>query len=125
MMYRLLQEGLKSLIVISVSPNVLDIPGTILTDGNAAADITRFYPSPDGLENLDESLIYAQSWNDPDFWTKIEKKRVRCTEVLVPDWISPAYIMGCYASSSSVQASCLQVASSLRIVINRSIYFNG
>ena len=125
MMYKLLPKGLASLIVVRVSPDVLDIPGTVLADGNAAAEVTRFYPSPEGLENLDENLIYAQSWNDPDYWTKVEKKRVRCAEVLVPQLISPAYITGCYAGSSSVQASCLQVVGSLRIVINRSIYFNG
>jgi hypothetical protein len=125
MMYKLLQKGLTNLIVICVSPDVLGIPGTILTDGNAAAEVTGFYPSPDGLGNLDENLIYAQSWNDPDYWTKVEKKRVRCAEVLVPELISPAYIRSCYADNSSVRASCRQVAGSLRIEINRSMYFNG
>jgi ssDNA thymidine ADP-ribosyltransferase, DarT len=62
------------LVVIRVSPDVLDIPDTVVTDGNAANGATRFYPSPEGLQHLDSTRIFAWSWNDSDPWVKREEK---------------------------------------------------
>src|SRR5580704_12288136 len=45
-------QGEPDLVVIRVSPDVFDIPDTVITDGNAASGPTRFYPSPGGLRNL-------------------------------------------------------------------------
>ncbi len=44
MMYCLLDQP--DLIVVRVSSEVLDIPNSVVTDGNAASGVTRFYPSP-------------------------------------------------------------------------------
>ena len=123
MMSRLLYDGVHGLIVVRISSDVLDIPGTILTDGNAAADATRFYSSPGGLSNLDDTLIYAISWNDQDFWRKIEKKRVRNAEVLVPNMVGTEYIRGCYASDATMRTKCQMLAGTLEVGINETIYF--
>ena len=53
MMYYLRNEP--DLVVIRVSPDVLDIPNAVVTDGNAASGPTRFYPSPGGLRHLDST----------------------------------------------------------------------
>ena len=47
MMYYLQDEP--DLVVIRVSPDVLDIPDTVVTDGNAAAGPTLFLPSPQAV----------------------------------------------------------------------------
>lgn len=54
MMYRLIHKRHDSLVVLRVSSEVLDIPNldipnTVVTDGNAATYGTRFHPSPEGL----------------------------------------------------------------------------
>ncbi len=61
MMYFLVNQGHDDLVVIRVSQAVLDIPDTVLADGNAASDGTRFYPSPSGLGNLNSTLIFAST----------------------------------------------------------------
>src|SRR5689334_2999916 len=77
------KDGWRDLMVVRVSPTVLDLEGVAITDGNAASDGTRFYAAPGGVVELDETAVYAEWWTDPDPWMKQEKKRMRCAEVLV------------------------------------------
>jgi ssDNA thymidine ADP-ribosyltransferase, DarT len=114
-------QGDPDLIVIRVSPDVLDIPDTVVTDGNAASGPTRFYPSPGGLQYLDSSRIFAWSWNDQDPWVKKEKKRVRQAEVLVPYLVPSEYIEGCYVDTRQKRGKLLD---DLPVVdVRREIFF--
>ena len=72
MMYCLLHR--EDLVVVRVSADVLDIPDTVVTDGNAASAGTRFYPAPEGLRHLNPELIFARYWTDSDYWQMKEKK---------------------------------------------------
>jgi hypothetical protein len=94
------------LVVLRVSPDVLDIAHTIVTDGNAASTTTRFYDPITQLELLDHSSIHAVSWNDPDPFVKAEKKRQRCAEVLVPQLVPPSMLTGCYVELPGHVAKC-------------------
>lgn len=122
MMSRLMFDGVKDLIVVRVSADVLDLPGTIITDGNAAADITKFL-TPQRLGELDERRVYAVSWNDPDEFRKLELKRLRCAEVLVPDRVHPSYIKGCYILESSQCASCLNQVPGWTVEVRPYVFF--
>lgn len=121
MMYRL--RNLPDLIVIRVSPEVLDIPDTVVADGNAANLPTRFYPAPDALWRLDSTRIFASSWDDPDPWVKIEKKRIRQAEVLVPDLVPSEYIEGCYVDTREKRRTCLAFEDLPAVDVRREIFF--
>ena len=121
MMYYL--QGEPDLVVIRVSSDVRDIPDTVVTDGNAAAGPTRFYPSPGGLRHLDSTRIFAWSWNDPDPWVKIEKKRVRQAEVLVPHLVPSGYIEGCYVDTREKRKACLAFDDLSAVDVRREIFF--
>jgi hypothetical protein len=95
----------------------------VLTDGNAAADATRFLPSPEGLAELDEGAVYAEWWTNPDYWTYLEKKRRRCAEVLVPDAIEPRYLLGCYVLDADGVEGCQAIAPNLEAVVRRHVFF--
>jgi hypothetical protein len=114
---------LPDLVVIRVSPEVLDIPDTVVADGNAATWNTRFYPSPGGLVNLDSELIFATYWTDPDYMTYLEKKRARNAEVLVPNLISSEYIEGCYVDTEEKRRACLELQRLLAVDVRREIFF--
>lgn len=98
MMFYLKENEQKPIVVLRIDTAVLDLPHVAISDGNAASDITRFYPSPDGLAALTEELVFAESWNHPDYWTKRELKRKRCAEVLVPHRIPVEFIKGILAA---------------------------
>jgi ssDNA thymidine ADP-ribosyltransferase, DarT len=86
--------------VLRISPTVLDLPGVVITDRNAASDYARFYPSPRGLANVEGDLIFAEYWTHPD--DQIEEwrhKSIMCAEVLAPDRVGPEHILGGYVSN--------------------------
>jgi hypothetical protein len=116
-------QNLPDLVVIRVSPAVLDIPDTVVADGNAATWNTRFYPSPDGLANLDSELIFATYWTDPDYMRYLEKKRVRNAEVLVPNLVPSEYIEGCYVDTQEKRRACLVLEDLPAVDVRREIFF--
>jgi ssDNA thymidine ADP-ribosyltransferase, DarT len=123
MMFTLLKNDRSDLIVIRVAEVVLDLPDTVLTDGNAASDGTRFYPSPEGLANLDSGLIFAKYWTDANFWPIQEKKRVRNAEVLVPNVVSSQYVEGCYVDTLDKRSFCLKFDQLPSVTVREEIFF--
>jgi hypothetical protein len=109
--------------VIRISSDILDTPGTVIADGNAAAAGTRFDPSPAGLAGLDEQRVYAVYWMDSDIWTYYEKKRQRCAEVLVPHVVHPDLLIGCYVCEDSVLRPCREAAPDLEVVVSKRVFF--
>lgn len=109
MMYVLSRDqGHENLAVIAVASTILELPGVIISDGNAASFGTLFtFPDEAGLGKLDETRVLAQYWTDSDSYAQTEKKRQRCAEVLVPNYIPPHYL-------TSIHCSCQKSESTLR-----------
>lgn len=122
MMYRLIDHR-DNLAVVRINSSILDIPGTVISDGNAASGITLFSPSPSGIEGLSENLVFAVSWNSSDPWDKIERKRVRCAEVLVPNAIPPSFLEGCYAAHPRAADHCKMRVPDCEVTVNEYIFF--
>ena len=111
------------LVVVRVSPDVLDIPDTVVTDGNSATWNTRFDPSSEGLANLDSELVFATYWTDNNYMRYLEKKRARCAEVLVPNLVSSEYIEGCYVDTQEKRRACLEHEDLPAVDVRREIFF--
>ena len=75
------------LIVLCVDRKLLQEPGVVFTDGNAASGATRFFYNLADLKELDWDCLEAERWNDFD-----DGKRKRCAEVLVPDRVPLARV---------------------------------
>jgi len=116
----------QELCVIRISTDVLDIPGTIITDRNAGAAYPRFYRSPVGLVYLDHDTVFAEDWRHPGdkraYWNH---KAIKCAEVLVPDRVGPEYIEGTYVSCKQAKANLLHVAGQVVVDINGHIFFQS
>jgi hypothetical protein len=95
MMFRR-QEQAHDLCVLRISIMVLALPGTVITDQNAASDYVRFL-HPRQWQVLDFDAIYAMDWRHPDdqiaHWRHSSQK---CAEVLVPQRVEPIYVTGAY-----------------------------
>jgi hypothetical protein len=122
MMYKR-KNGVVPLAVVRLHPAVLDLPGAVITDGNAASDNTSFSPSPSGLARLDEERVYAEWWDNPDYWTKVELKRARCAELLVPDRVEPRFILGCYVDRWDRRPECIAQVPGLVVEVNAYVFF--
>ena len=117
-MLRKILRSHEELTIFRVSTDVFDIPGSIIADGNASSDYTRFYPSPDGLASLQSPLVLAKYWTSQDPYEYLHRKRSRCAELLVPDDIPPQLIIGAYVSCTKAQTSMFQAGFALLADIN-------
>lgn len=113
------------LCVMRVSPEVLDIPGTVVTDGNAASPYVLFAAAPDGLSHVDRDLTFAHYWTDPDPIQYWRRKSRKCAEVLVPNTINPSFLLGAYVSSDESLKQMNSIAPNFPVEVNRSIFFLG
>lgn len=113
------------LCLLRISPDVLDLPGVVIADRNASADLVRFDPSPAGLGNISTELVFAKYWNHDDpIRTKLHGSLV-CAEVLVPDVVSPEYITGAYTSCEESADEFLDSIDDdeFKVTIKPSVFF--
>jgi hypothetical protein len=111
--------------VLLIDPTVLDLPGTVVADGNAGSrgGYTLFSPSPAGLAGLDRDLVRAEYWTDPEYFAYCERKRKRCAEILVPDRVPPEYIVGVRVSCAASQSAVGAIAPGLPCHIDPHLFF--
>lgn len=121
MLFRRREEG--RVCVLAVNPAVLDAPGAIIADGNAASGYTSFRPSPDGLAALDRDQIFAEYWTDPDLITYWRKKSAKCAELLVPDRVPPALVVRVYVGDDINRAEADRLSLGWPVTVDRHLFF--
>jgi len=119
------QDQHEGLCVLRVSSDVLDLPGTVIADGNAASDYTRFGTSPRGLDMIEAAAVLAEYWSDrnDDQATAWDKKRRKCAEVLVLRRVPPSYIHGAYVSGQRAQNALTSAGFQLPVVLDPYMFF--
>ena len=124
MMYHIrCNRDIENTCVLLVSPEVLDIDGTVITDGNAASDITRFYAPYEGISVLEYEKIYAKYWTDENPYVQDEKKRKKCAEVLVPWNISANYITGALTPTLNAKEILMSRGFDREIIVHPYTFF--
>jgi hypothetical protein len=111
------------LCVFSVSPDVLDLPEVVITDGNASGNYVRFAAEPGGLEIVNRDLTFADNWTDPDQIQYFRKKAAKCAEVLVPDRVDPRYLRAAYVWNEAVLRGLQAGGYGLRVKVNGHLFF--
>ena len=112
------------LCVLRVSPKILQIPGAVITDQNAASKYVRFL-APEALGKLDLDYIYAVNWKHPD--DQIEEWRhssAKCAEALIPGNITPDFLLGAYVVNESARVSLESTGFELPITIHADLFFH-
>lgn len=123
MLYSLLGQH-KALAILRISTDVLDLPGVIITDPNAASWPRWLLPST-GLSAIDKDKLFAESWIHTDEIETKDHRLAMCAEVLVPDRVEPKYIIGAFTSCEDGRQSAIAVAANLSITINAYVFFQG
>jgi len=102
MLFRLHKRERRDVVVIQVSAEVLDEPGVVVCDGNAASSASKWWRAAEGLANVDLARVRSETWLDLAGAVDPEFKRVTQAEVLVPGHVPPKYIEGFLAPSPDV-----------------------
>ncbi|MBU2325547.1 MAG: DUF4433 domain-containing protein [Gammaproteobacteria bacterium] len=126
-MLYLRQEAHGNLCVIRVKLAVLDLPGVVISDQNAASDWVRFYSYPDGLGRINFDYVFADWWSDDHEPTMWRKKATKCAEALIPNVVNPEYISGFYTcdeqTKRKVDGVLNQLNWGLPTTINSHLFF--
>lgn len=110
--------------VLRVSPDVVDLPDVAITDQNAGSDYVRFVHASVGLALIRRATVFAQYWTHPeDQIAEWRHKSAMCAEVLVPDTVSPTYILGAYVGSAGAQQKVTASAPSLAVTLHEYMFF--
>lgn len=122
MLYKRLDEA-ESLCVLLLSTNVLNLPGTVITDCNAASDYVRFLPpSHWRLVNFDD--VFADDWRHPGNPGRYYQHRSRkCAEVLVPHRVPPDRLIGARVISQVAMARLAAEAPDLPRIVDPPLFF--
>ena len=111
------------LCVLRVSPDVLDLPDIVITDGNASSKYVRFAAAPEGLRIVDAEMVFAEYWTDPDPLQYWRKKSAKCAEVLVPDCVDPKLFKGAYVSCTQFLTRFNTLSVRLTATVNPHLFF--
>lgn len=113
-----------SICVLRIDPTVLDRPGVIVTDRNAASAWARFWPVAAGLPNISRERLFARYWKHPDDpYDEMSHKSEKCAEVLVPDRVEVRLIIGAYAANQIVPQAFQQLNMGLPVQIRAELFF--
>lgn len=116
-----------TLCVIKVDRSVLNLPGVVISDQNAASDWARFYSYPAGMTMINFDYVFAESWADPDQRTYWRKKATKCAEALVPGSVNPNYITGFYTcdqqAKQRVEAAIGPLNWPVSVTVNTHLFF--
>ncbi len=89
---------MKSLIILEIDLSVLFDTEYLLSDGNAASRITKFYSSVKQIDELPWAVLHSVYWPDHE-----DGKRKMCAEVLVYPKVEPSYICAVHCYTPDVQ----------------------
>lgn len=123
MLYRR-QDEADRICVLAIDISILETEGCILTDGNAAAGLTKFYSPEDGIRNIPFDIVFERNWNKPDDYDKMLHKIRKCAEVLIPHSIPYDYICGAYVLNELVKQKMINYGFDKEIVINPSVFYH-
>lgn len=120
MLYTLLEQRRGDLAVLAIDATVLDLDGVIVADRNAAS-AARFRPAIEGIQELDETSVFATWWHQSD-----DAKQRRMAEVLVPDRIAPTLVRRAYVPDPEAAERLRDRCGDQRLTIgvNRYLFFN-
>ncbi len=110
--------------VLRIAATVLDQPGVIVADRNAASGWARFWPVAAGLGNINGDRLFARYGTHRDSpYEEMSHKSEKCAEVLVPDRVEVRFIIGAYVSNQTTQLAFQQLNTELPAQIRGEMFF--
>ncbi|MFE0758460.1 DUF4433 domain-containing protein [Inquilinus sp. NPDC058860] len=122
MLFKRLPER-SSLCVLSLNGSVVDLPGTVVTDQNAASNYVRFGAGVSGLKLVNRDRTFAKDWTDPDQVEAWRKKSAKCAEVLVPHHVPFSFVLRTYVCSEAAGAKIKALGIEIQIAENGDLFF--
>ena len=117
------RDQISDLCILRVSTLVLSLPGTAISDQNAASDYVRFL-HPRQWQLLDFDAIYAMDWRHPgDPVAYYRHSSQKCAGVLVPERVEARYLLGAYVVNEATRSRVDGLGLGLPVALNPVLFF--
>lgn len=120
------QDKNEEIIFLRFSLEILQVPGVVITDGNARSNSTAFR-AYSGINAL--SIVDAKAVNTVKYAHDGELKRRKQAEILVPDRLPFAQVFDIVCFSDSARAKALKIldkfGTNKPVYVNPGWYFGG
>lgn len=127
MMFKVLRDfevPHQTLAVLCIDPTVLQLPNVVITDGYAYSEWSRPGTWPTALDNIDYDTVHARYWtNHADWRDKMKHRSQKSAEVLVPDRVSPEFIVGAHASCEESAMGMRAIMGELNVQVVPYVFF--
>jgi hypothetical protein len=115
---------LRKICVLQIYPGVLNVPGVIIANRNAASNWTSFWPMTDGLSVISRERVFARYWLHPDDpYDEMSHESEKCAEVLVPDRVDGQFIAGAYVANQVALLEFQRLNSQLPVRVRGDMFF--
>lgn len=104
------------IVILKISPKVLEYGQHVFSDGNAACRETKFSANPDVVAASMDALS-SKYWTDC-----VDGKRRRCAELLVYPNVQPIHILSAICSNNAL-AKEIALETRIQIEVNPSMFF--
>jgi hypothetical protein len=125
MLYRVITEkDKKNIAILGVNRQVVDIPGSFVSIGNAASHLSEILPAEQGVRAITKiwDVIMNDWWHEED-----GSKRRIMAECLVPELVPPSFIHTIYVAShqvaDAVKASIRPYAPNTAVIPEPHMFF--
>ena len=126
MLYKVISESShRDLAVLRIDSAVLDHPGVIASDTNAARNMVRFGTPNEIVPLLDRDRLFARSWDHANLVMKYRHKGEMCAEVLIPHSVPTEYLIGISVSCEATKSVVSQLCDTLPVIVNEYQFFQG
>jgi hypothetical protein len=118
------RDEARNICVLRVSKEILKIPGTVITDQNAASKYVKF-SAPERLSMMNLEYVFARIWKHPG--NQIEEwqhSSAKCAEALVPYKIPAKFVLGAYVVNDSTGDELARAGFNLPIKTDADLFFH-
>lgn len=109
--------------VLAVEASIMDNPDCILSDRNAAADLVKFYPASEGVNEIDFGKVFAKYWTHDNHYEYLNRKAIKCAEILIPHCVPYDYIVGAYVVNDSAAEALVNTGFDKQIAIRSKVFY--
>ena len=115
------QEIQNHLVILAFDRSLIYQPNSLYTDGNAAADGTRFYNDINQIQKLNWKCIHAKIWTDFQ-----DGKRIKMAETLVLNNVEIKYIQKIFCKYDHLKQYIereIKPNSRIKVEVNQDLFF--
>ena len=109
--------------ILAIDASIMNNPDCIFSDRNAATDLVKFYPASEGVHEIDFKRVFERYWTHEDHYEYLNRKAIKCAEILIPHCVPYNYIVGAYVVSDQASKALADSGFNKQILVRPQVFY--